>query len=543
MKEIKGKIIDIVNRKTFNGIVQIKDGKIFNIEESSEIFTNFILPGFVDAHVHIESSMLNPTEFSRLAVAHGTVGTVSDPHEIANVCGIAGIQYMIDDAKNTPVKIHFNAPSCVPATGFETSGANLDSKDISNILEKDEIVALGEMMNYPGVIYEDEEVHKKIKASLNLNKPVDGHAPELSGKGLDKYINSGISTDHECASLDEALEKLEKGMYIQIREGSAAKNFDQLHSLLSSHPDKCMLCTDDSHPDDLSKGHINAIAAKAIKHGHNIYDVLRAASLNAIKHYNLNIGLLQIGDPADFIICSDITNFNVISTYIDGEPIFDNDRVLFQNSEIKLINNFNLKKTFNPSDFEIKSENRLFKIIKAFDGSLLTDMFEFQLPMRNGVIYTDPLMGINKITVINRYIENSKPVIGFIQGFNFTTGAIASTVAHDSHNIIAIGADDKSISMAINRLIKSKGGLALYDGNETLHLPLPIAGLMSNENAQLIANAYEIINNKTHALGCSLNSPFMTMAFMALLVIPKLKIGDKGLFDVEKFKFTNLESK
>jgi adenine deaminase len=542
MKEIKGKIIDIVNRKTFNGIVQIKDGKIFNIKESSEIFTNFILPGFVDSHVHIESSMLNPTEFSRLAVAQGTVGTVSDPHEIANVCGVAGIQYMIDDSKNTPVKIYFNAPSCVPATGFETSGANLDSNDIGKILEKDEIVALGEMMNYPGVIFDDEEVHKKIKASLDLNKPVDGHSPELSGKDLKKYINSGISTDHECASLDEAIEKIEKGMIIQIREGSAAKNFDQLHSLLSSHPDKCMLCTDDSHPDDLSKGHINAIAAKAIKQGHNIYNVLRAASLNAIKHYNLNIGLLQIGDPADFVICSDITTFNVISTYIDGEPIYDNNRVLFQNSEIKPINNFKLNKTFIPTDFEIKSVNRLFKIIKAFDGSLLTDMFEFQLPIRNGVVYTDPLMGINKITVINRYSESSKPVIGFIQGFNFSKGAIASTVAHDSHNIIAIGADDESISKAVNRLIKSKGGLALYDGNETLHLPLPIAGLMSNENAQLIANAYEIINNKTHNLGCSLNSPFMTMAFMALLVIPKLKIGDKGLFDVENFKLTNLES-
>ncbi len=541
MKEINGKIVDIINKRTFNGCVQIDGNKIVKITETKENYSNYIIPGFVDSHVHIESSMLNPTEFSRLAIQHGTLATVSDPHEIANVAGQEGVEYMINDAEHSPVKMHFNAPSCVPATGFETSGAVLDSKAIASLLTHPKIVALGEMMNYPGVIFDDKEVHAKIKASLDAGKPIDGHAPELSGENLNKYIHSGISTDHECASLDEAIEKINQNMIIQIREGSAAKNFEQLHSLLSSHPEKCMICTDDCHPDDLMKGHINRIAARAINKGHDVYDVLRACSLNAIQHYKLDVGVLQEGDKADFIIVDDLRDFNVQSCYIDGELVFDQNRILFPNSDTKPINKFELNKHFSDNDFQVESSNRLFKIIKAFDGSLLTDCFEHQLPNRNGVVYTDPLMGINKIVVINRYQSDPKPSIGFIQGFDISRGAIASTVAHDSHNIIAIGADDSCITKVVNRLIDSKGGLALYDGNEMYHLPLPVAGLMSNENFELVSEAYEAISKKTSEIGCSLKAPFMTMAFMALLVIPKLKIGDKGLFDVEKFQLTSLE--
>ncbi len=542
MKTIKGKLIDIVQRRIYNAAVQVENGKIAKIEKIKENQEHYIIPGFIDAHVHIESSMLNPSEFSRLAVQHGTVATVSDPHEIANVCGIEGVDYMIKDAEKSPLKLHFTAPSCVPATGFETSGHVLDSKAIETLLKKDKIVALGEMMNFPGVIHNDSEVHAKIKASLDQNKPVDGHAPEITGKDAETYINAGITTDHECASLNEALEKIDKGMCIQIREGSAAKNFDALHSLLSSHPEKCMLCTDDSHPDDLKQGHINKIVARALKAGHNLFDVLRAASLNAAKHYKLNVGMLQKGDPADFILVDTIEDFNVLSAYIDGELVFDNGRIMFQVSETKPINNFVLSSHLLPKEFEITSDGSRFKIIQAFDGSLLTGMFEHSLPKMNGKLQPDPLSGINKITVVNRYEKNPTPSIGFIQGFGINRGAIASTVAHDSHNIVAIGVDDENIAKVVNKLIDTKGGLALTDGNEIYHLPLPVGGLMSSENGDIVAESYKALNSKSSDIGCSLNAPFMTMAFMALLVIPKLKIGDKGLFDVSTFSLTQIEA-
>lgn len=542
MKTIKGKLIDIVQRRIYNAAVQVENGKIAKIEKIKENQEHYIIPGFIDAHVHIESSMLNPSEFSRLAVQHGTVATVSDPHEIANVCGIEGVDYMIKDAEKSPLKLHFTAPSCVPATGFETSGHVLDSKAIETLLKKDKIVALGEMMNFPGVIHNDPEVHAKIKASLDQNKPVDGHAPEITGKDAETYINAGITTDHECASLNEALEKIDKGMCIQIREGSAAKNFDALHSLLSSHPEKCMLCTDDSHPDDLKQGHINKIVARALKAGHNLFDVLRAASLNAAKHYKLNVGMLQKGDPADFILVDTIEDFNVLSAYIDGELVFDNGRIMFQVSETKPINNFVLSSHLLPKEFEITSDGSRFKIIQAFDGSLLTGMFEHSLPKMNGKLQPDPLSGINKITVVNRYEKNPTPSIGFIQGFGINRGAIASTVAHDSHNIVAIGVDDENIAKVVNKLIDTKGGLALTDGNEIYHLPLPVGGLMSSENGDIVAESYKALNSKSSDIGCSLNAPFMTMAFMALLVIPKLKIGDKGLFDVSTFSLTQIEA-
>ncbi|MEA3449070.1 MAG: adenine deaminase [Bacteroidota bacterium] len=542
MKTIKGKLIDIVQKRIYNAAVHIENGRIESIEKIKENQEHYIIPGFIDSHVHIESSMLNPSEFSRLAIQQGTIATVSDPHEIANVCGVEGVEYMIKDAEKSPLKLHFNAPSCVPATPFETSGHVLDSNDIGNMLKKDKIIALGEMMNYPGVIHNDPEVHAKIKASHDHNKPVDGHAPEVTGKDAETYINAGISTDHECASLTEALEKINKGMIIQIREGSAAKNFDALHSLLSSHPEKCMLCTDDSHPNDLKHGHINNIVARAIKAGHNLFDVLRASSLNAAKHYNLNVGMLQQGDPADFIIVDSIEEFNVVSAYINGELVFDNGRILFQVSETKPINNFVLSSHLPANAFEITSDASRFKIIQAYDGSLITGMFEHSLPKLNGKLQPDPLSGINKIAVINRYVKNPKPAVAFVQGFGINRGAIASTVAHDSHNIVAVGVDDENIAKVVNKLIDTKGGLALTNEQEIFHLPLPVGGLMSSENGEVVAEKYKTLNSKSSDIGCILNAPFMTMAFMALLVIPKLKIGDKGLFDVSNFSLTQIEA-
>ncbi len=541
MQTIKGQLVDIIQRDIYNAIVIIEDGKIQNIQRTEEKFDKYLLPGFIDAHVHIESSMLKPSEFAKMAVRHGTVATVSDPHEIANVCGLEGIFYMLRESEKVPVKIHFTAPSCVPATEFENTGHKLSAKEIGTLMQEPKIVALGEMMNYPGVLNDDPEVHAKIKAAFDADKPVDGHAPDLGGEDLKKYIRAGISTDHECTRLEEALEKIEDGMHILIREGSAAQNFDILHPLLAKYPESCMFCTDDCHPDYLEKGHINRLVSRAIAAGYDLFDVLRVSSCNASKHYRINTGMLQPGDPADFIIVNSLNKMDVVATYIDGKPVFENGKVLFQAFASKPINNFKLKKTIKPEQLEVFSDADLFKIIQAFDGSLFTDILEHQLPKKNRKVFADSANGINKIAVINRYTEDSVPSIGFIKGFDIKKGAIASTVAHDSHNIIAIGADDADLALVINKLIGSKGGLALSDGVNIYHLPLSVAGLISDEKASIVIETYEKLNEKIRQMGCNLNSAFMTMSFMALLVIPKLKISDKGLFDVSQFKLTVLE--
>lgn len=541
MQTIKGKLVDVIQRDIYNAIVFIEDGKVQNIQRTEEEFDRYLLPGFIDAHVHIESSMLKPSEFAKMAVRHGTVATVSDPHEIANVCGLEGIFYMISESENVPVKIHFTAPSCVPATEFENTGHSLSAKEIRILMQEPKIVALGEMMNYPGVLNDDPEVYAKIKAAFDAGKPVDGHAPELGGEDLKKYIRAGISTDHECTRLEEALEKIENGMHILIREGSAAQNFDTLHPLIARYPESCMFCTDDCHPDHLEAGHINRLVSRAVAAGHDLFDVLRVSSFNASKHYKINAGMLQPGDPADLIIVNSLDKMDVVATYIDGKPVFENGTVLFQSSVSKLINNFKLTKKIKPEQLEVYSGADLFKIIQAFDGSLFTDILEQRLPKKNRKVFADPAHGINKIAVINRYTEDPVPSIGFIKGFDIKKGAIASTVAHDSHNIIAIGTDDVELALVINRLIGSRGGLALSDGVNIYHLPLSIAGLISDEQAGIVIETYEKLNEKIRQIGCNLNSAFMTMSFMALLVIPKLKISDKGLFNVSEFKLTVLE--
>jgi adenine deaminase len=485
--------------------------------------------------------MLKLSEFARMAVKHGTVAVISDPHEIANVCGLEGIYYMIRESDKVPLKIYFTAPSCVPATEFESTGHSLSSMEIKILMKEQKIVALGEMMNYPGVLNDDPAVYAKIKAAFDAGKPIDGHAPELIGEDLQKYIRAGISTDHECTRIQEAVEKIENGMHILIREGSAAKNFDTLHPLIAKYPESCMFCTDDCHPDYLEKGHINTLVSRAIAAGYDLFDVLRVSSYNASEHYGINIGMLQTGDPADFIIVKSLNKMDVIATYIDGFPVFENDNVHILSTASQLINNFRLNQKIKPEQLEIYSDSNIFKIIQAFDGSLLTDILEYQLPKTEGRVLTDLPNGINKIVVINRYTENPVPSIGFIKGFNIKIGAIASTVAHDSHNIIAVGADDINLAEVINKLIESKGGLALTDGVDTYHLSLPIAGLISDDNAGNVIVAYRKLNEKIRQLGCSLNSAFMTLSFMALLVIPKLKISDKGLFDVSEFRFTILE--
>ncbi len=534
---ISGNIVDPIKRKIFSGTIEISNGIIKNISEDSNEYNNYIMPGFIDAHIHVESSMLIPSEFARLAVVHGTVATVSDPHEIANVLGINGVRFMINNGKKVPFKFYFGAPSCVPATAFETSGAEITPDDIEKLFREDNLKYLSEMMNFPGVIFNDTSVMKKIEIAKKYGKPIDGHAPGLKGEELIKYIKAGISTDHECFTLDEALEKIRNGMKILIREGSAAKNYETLRSLIPEYTDSVMFCSDDKHPDNLVECHIDDIFKRSLKHGYNIFDVLRCSCVNAVRHYNLDVGLLQINDFADFIVVDNPNELNILKTYINGELVAENGKSLINPVNEEPINNFNTpKKTVE--DFEVKYLGNKIRVMEALDGQLITNEIDVQPKVENGLIVADTERDILKITVINRY-GNSKPALSFIKNFNLKKGALASCVGHDSHNIIAVGTNDKDLCDAVNAIIECKGGISIADNGKTDVLPLPVAGIMSNDDAYLVAGKYLKLDRLAKALGTKLSAPFMTLSFMALLVIPALKLSDKGLFDGNSFKFVD----
>ncbi|UCF49576.1 MAG: adenine deaminase [Thermoplasmatales archaeon] len=536
--EIKGNIVDVINKRIYSGKIIIDNGQISNIIEDSKEYKNYIIPGFIDSHIHIESSMLTPSEFARIAVIHGTVAIVTDPHEIANILGIDGVYYMLNNASKVPFKFYFGAPSCVPASPFETSGAKLDQKDVEQLLKNDNIKFLAEMMNYPGVINKNPEIMDKINLAKKYSKPIDGHAPGLIGEELNNYVKCGITTDHECFSLEEGREKIKSGMKVLIREGTGARNFDDLQTLMEENIDSCMLCSDDKHPNDLVKGHINLIAKKAIKNGINPMKVLRAASLNPIVHYNLDVGLIRIGDPADFNVVDNLNKLNILKTFINGIEVARNGTSFIPSIKPEIKNNFNIdfKK---PSDFIVKSTDNKINVIVAIDGQLITEKSIENPLASNGEIISDVNRDILKISVINRY-KNYKPSVGFIKNFGLKKGAIASSVAHDSHNIIAIGVSDNEICQAVNLLIENKGGLCAVGPGKKIILPLPIAGIISDRKYDWVAKKYDEIEEAAKFLGSKLKAPFMTLSFMALPVIPKLKITDKGLFDSENFKFINL---
>jgi len=529
-----GNIIDLINRRIFPGTITIENGKILSVKEEPESkYDHFIMPGFIDSHVHIESSMLTPTEFARLASVHGTVATVSDPHEIGNVLGIEGVRYMIKNSKLTPFYFYFGAPSCVPATSFETSGAKINADDISTLFKDDELKYLSEMMNYPAVLNKDPEVIKKIKIAQEFGLPVDGHSPGLKGEQAIHYIEAGISTDHECYTLDEAIHKLKHGMKILIREGSAAKNYEALHSIVGSHPEMVMFCSDDKHPHELVKGHINQLVKRAIiDHGYNVIDVLRCASLNPIMHYKLDVGLLRPGDSADFIVIDNLSDFNILQTYINGMVVAEKGKSLLPYIPGEIVNKFDTEEKII-DDFRVELDGHFTKIIQAVDKELITKQFETILDPENPINISKDIL---KLAVTCRY-NNEKTALAFINGFGLKKGAIASSVAHDSHNIIAVGTNDADICMAVNRIIKEKGGIALALDGKVEILPLPIAGLMSPDDGYTVAKSYTMIDNMAKELGSNLVSPFMTLSFMALLVIPSLKLSDKGLFDGTAFKF------
>jgi adenine deaminase len=540
---VSGQLVDIRKKQIYPAIVHVQDGVISKIEKpenNSQVPDQFILPGFIDSHVHIESSMLIPSEFARLAVVHGTVGTVSDPHEIANVCGIAGVDYMIENGKKVPFKFNFGAPSCVPATVFETAGAMIDSSAVEALLQRPEILYLSEMMNFPGVLLKDPEVMKKIAAAHKAGKPVDGHAPGLRGEQAKQYIEAGISTDHECFTLEEAVDKLQHGMKIIIREGSAARNFEALIDLVEDHPNHMLFCSDDKHPDSLVTGHINELCARAVAKGIDVFHVLKAACVNPVLHYHLPIGLLQEGDDADFIVVKDLTNFKVLETYINGLLVAKDGKTLIERVSSTIINQFDCK-LVSMDDLAVAeqtypSADGLIPVMEALDGQLITNKLTLPGTLVNGQWISNTENDILKMVVVNRY--HQAPVAKcFIKNMGFKKGAIASSVAHDSHNIVAVGVDDESLAAAINLVIGERGGVSCYaDANQQQVLGLPVAGLMSTQDGYKVAEAYTSIDRMAKELGSTLQAPFMTLSFMALLVIPHLKLSDKGLFDGDRFE-------
>ena len=539
MKKLQGQIVDIKNKRIYKGEVTIEAGKIASIEEKEHDVNHYILPGFVDAHIHIESSMLVPSEFAKLAVTHGTVSTVSDPHEIANVLGVKGVEFMIENGKKTLFKFNFGAPSCVPATSFESAGAIIDSDDIKTLMANPDIKYLAEMMNYPGVLFDDEEVLKKIAWAKHNNKPVDGHAPGLRGDDITKYISAGISTDHECFTYDEALEKLQKGMKVIIREGSAAKNFEALIDLLPEHYENMMFCSDDKHPDDLIINHINKLCARAVAKNIDVFKVLQTACVNPVKHYNLDVGLLTVGDDADCIVVEDLKDFKTLETYINGKLVFANGKTLIEDIAFDNLNNFNTNKK-EVSDFRYESSTEKIRVIECLDGELVTNEIIAEALIENGNVVSNIKSDVLKMTVVNRY-KNDKPAIAFIKNFGLKEGAIASSVGHDSHNIIAVGVDDEAICKAVNAIIEAKGGICAVNATKEKTVSLPVAGIMSDKDGYTIGKQYAELDKMAKQMGCTLNAPYMTLSFMALLVIPALKLSDKGLFNGKDFKFTSLE--
>lgn len=539
MKKITGELVDIYARRIYSAEITVDAGKILHIVEKDQRFGTYILPGFTDAHIHIESSMLVPSEFARLAVVHGTVATVSDPHEIANVLGIAGVQFMIGNGKKVPFKFHFGAPSCVPATHYETSGAVIDTDGIRKLMASPDIHYLAEMMNYPGVLSGDAQVLEKIKIARDSGKPVDGHAPALHGDACRKYCEAGISTDHECISLEEAREKLGYGMKILIREGSAARNFDALIDLLPDHADSIMFCSDDKHPNDLVAGHINQLCARAVGKGIDVFKVLQAACINPVTHYNMDVGQLLEGDAADFIRVENLVDFKVLQTYINGELVAENGKSLIAPVPFLTPNTFSISAR-KVKDFYLKGTPGEMKVIEALNGELATNEIKATPLLVGGGLVSDVQNDILKISVVNRYAD-CDPAVAFIKNFGLKRGAIASSVAHDSHNIIAVGVSDEMICRAVNLLIANNGGICAVDEKGQRCLPLTVAGIMSALDGWETAREYEALDAMAKSMGSTLSAPYMTLSFMALLVIPDLKLSDQGLFSGREFRFCKLQ--
>lgn len=541
MTELEGNIVDVLDGDIFQGVITMEQGKITDIKRKKVSSGRYVLPGFIDSHIHIESTKLPPSEFSRTAVKHGTVAAVSDPHEIANVLGVEGIRFMIVEGERTPLKFFFGAPSCVPSTPYETSGAEVSANEIETLFERKRCAFLGEVMDYVGVVNGDEELIKKIDTAHRYGVKVDGHAPGLRGDDLKKYIEAGISTDHECTGRGEAVEKLEKGMKIQIREGSAAKDFDELVELIEDHPKRCMLCTDDIHVQDLTRGHIDELVKRAVEEGLDPFKVLRTACVNPVQHYGLDVGLLKEGDPADLVVVNDLREFEVRKTFIDGELVYDAEvGVSFQREKkSRKINRFKARKLRTP-ELALERKGKNIRVITVHDKKLRTGQIVEEPRVDDGKVVADAERDVLKLVVVNRYEEGASPALGFVHNFGLNEGALASSVLHDSHNIAAVGTDDLSIERAVNAVIEERGGLAAVSDSEQKILPLPIAGLMSDRSTEEVEKRYSELRKEAVSMGCELSSPFMTLSFLSLLVVPELKMSDRGLFDVHRSRFVSV---
>lgn len=574
-KIITANIVDVKFNNMYPAEIKIKDGYITDVipiatdslEDIDFDFDGILLPGFIDAHIHIESSMLTPSNFAKAAVSHGTTSVIADDHEIANVLGIRGVNFMIDNGKKVPFDFYYSAPSCVPATSFENSGAVLNSQDVSMLLNINEVVCLGEMMNFPGVINDDEEVYKKIDAAKLLNKPVDGHAPLLTGKDLIKYVNAGISTDHESSSFDEAIEKKKLGMKILVREGSSAKNFDDILNendrriyLINSHdadefshddletlmknPIFDMIVSDDKNPKDLKEGHLEVLVKRLIDYDVFPIEAIKMVTLNPAQHYHLDSGSIEPGKRANFVLIDNFENFNVLKTFVGGECVYEDGKVLFDSEDAELENTVHLREV-KPEDFDIYyggDEDKVkVRVIKVSDGSLITEEIKKEVEVKDHILQANEDRDILKIAVVNRYGANTV-ANAFVKGFSIKNAAIASSVAHDSHNIIVVGTNNKNMADAVNLINEFHGGIAVVSRRNEIKeiLELPIAGLMSNDSVETLSLKLRNLQNIVKLLGCKLKSPFMTMSFLALLVIPSLKLSDKGLFDSNKFEFVDL---
>jgi adenine deaminase len=535
---VSGHLVDVHSRTERPVTVHVEDGVIDRIVPTADVPDRYLMPGFVDAHVHVESSMLTPSEFARAAVPHGTVGTVSDPHEIANVLGVDGVEYMIEDGRQVPFHFAFGAPSCVPATPFETSGATLGPDAVAALLDRDDVPYLSEMMNVPGAINRDDDVMAKIEAAVTRGKPVDGHAPGLRGEGVEQYASAGIESDHECVEIEEAREKLAAGMKIAIREGSAAKNFDALIPLMDEAPERLLFCSDDKHPDALVDGHIDALVRRALNRGYDRYDVLHAACVHPVEHYDLEIGLLREGDSADFIVVDDPDAPRVQRTYVEGELVAENGAPLIPRTSSDVVNRFEAGPV-EARDFAVEADGEQVRAITAVDNQLMTGETVVETPIEDGQAVADPARDLLKLAVVNRY-EDAAPAVAFIQGFGLEAGGLASSVAHDSHNVVAVGTSDAALARAVNAVVEAEGGISAVRGDEQHVLPLPVAGLISDRPYDEVARRYTRLSRFVQAeLGSPMDAPFMTLSFMALLVIPQLKLSDQGLFDGEAFAFVN----
>lgn len=557
---LTGQIVDLHARRVFAGAVEWRGGRITRLApDPAGRGGPLILPGLVDAHIHIESSLLPPAEFARLAVIHGTVATVSDPHEIANVLGVPGIDYMIRDGRRTPLRFNFGAPSCVPATAFESAGAALDARAVARLLARKDVRYLSEVMNFPGVLAGDRSLRAMIAAARRAGKPVDGHAPGLRGREAAAYAAAGPTTDHECFTLAEAQDKLAAGMKILIREGSAARNFAALAPLLKTHPGQVMFCCDDLHPDLLVGGHIDRHVRRALATGADRFDVLRCASVNPVEHYGLEVGLLRVGDPADFVVVDGWRRFRVLRTYLRGALVAAAGRSRLKRLRSTTPNRFRavartagdfLYRVGTPMPAASGSRAavgagtgapalpmRRVNVIEAINGQLITRHVTEDVRVIAGAVAADPRGDRLKIVVVNRYARHAPVAVGFVRGFGLKAGAIASSVAHDSHNIVAVGVDEEALAAAVNLVIARRGGLSAVGRGRRAVLPLPIAGLMSDRSGRAVARRYSAIDRLAKRLGSKLDAPFMTLSFMALLVIPDLKLSDRGLFSATRWNF------